>query len=373
LERNREIVRAAKLCLSLIPIVQYDYKRYFDKFISLLGQCQLEDVLDADFLQVVIAQAEMHNEGLPEKGPLEKDRQIRELVLAHYVQVCQNVSVQVTKCWEFEQHLRPFFQAKPNTKAELAHWRKYLEFEEKGGDFERITFLYERCLVTCALYEEFWLRFARWMYDQGKEENTRLIFSRASCIFVSISAPAVRLAWARFEEKLGCVSVARDIYVAILDQKPEHEESMLALANLERRHEGCDAAVLLLEGYVGQSSDQYAGQLVAEQARILAQCKGKVDEARRAFSTKVDQLAASRTFWLQYFQFEISRPCTDQADGHKRVNAVYEEMLAKARLSPKHVKELAYRYMNFLMQCGSKDALDEYLELDQSLNRYVLT
>jgi hypothetical protein len=83
------------------------------------------------------------------------------------------------------------------------------------------------------------------MYDQGKEENTRLIFSRASCIFVSISPPAVRLAWARFEEKLGCVSVARDIYVAILDQKPEHGSNascifvsisttaILALANLE--------------------------------------------------------------------------------------------------------------------------------------------
>jgi len=331
------------------------------------------DVLDADFLQEVTSQADLHNQGLPEKGPLEKDRQIRELVVTHYVQVCQNVGAEVGKRWEFEQSLRGYFHAKPTTKAELTKWRKYLDFEEKAGDFDRISFLYERCLVTNALYEEFWLRYARWMYDQGKEENTRLIFARACCIFVSISAPAIRLAWARFEEKLGCVQAARDIYVAILDQLPEHEETMLALANLERRHQGCDAAVLLLEGYISQSSDNYAGLMVAEQARILAQCKGSVEEARQAFSTKVDQLAASRPFWQQYFQFEISQPCIDQVDGHQRVDSVYKEMLAKARLIPKHVREMAYRYMHFLMQCGSKEAVEEYLELDQSLNRYVLS
>ena len=65
--------------------------------------------------------------------------------------------------------------------------------------------------------------------------------------------------------------------------------------------------------------------------------------------------------------------CIDQVDGHKRVDAVYKEMLAKARLLPKHVRKMAYRYMHFLMQCGSKEAVEEYLELDQSLNRDVST
>jgi hypothetical protein len=55
LDRNHETVRAARLCLSLIHIVQNDYKRWWKQFSSLLGQCQLEDVLDADFLQSVIS------------------------------------------------------------------------------------------------------------------------------------------------------------------------------------------------------------------------------------------------------------------------------------------------------------------------------
>ena len=83
----------------------------------------------------------------------------RELVVTHYVQVCQNVGAEVGKRWEFEQSLRGNLHTRPTTKAELTKWRKYLDFEEKADDFDRISFLFERCL------EEFWLRYVRWMYD----------------------------------------------------------------------------------------------------------------------------------------------------------------------------------------------------------------
>lgn len=42
--------------------------------------------------------------------------------------------------------------------AQLKNWRDYLEFEVSEGDDLRIVTLFERCMIACAQYEEFWLK-----------------------------------------------------------------------------------------------------------------------------------------------------------------------------------------------------------------------
>ena len=42
--------------------------------------------------------------------------------------------------------------------AQLRNWRTYLDFEASNGDELRTIFLYERCVIACAQYEEFWLK-----------------------------------------------------------------------------------------------------------------------------------------------------------------------------------------------------------------------
>ena len=53
---------------------------------------------------------------------------------------------------------RPYFHVKPLEKGQLRNWREYLDFEMEQGSHERIVILFERCLIACALYEEFWLK-----------------------------------------------------------------------------------------------------------------------------------------------------------------------------------------------------------------------
>lgn len=53
---------------------------------------------------------------------------------------------------------RPYFHVKPLEQDQLANWREYLDFEIEQGDQNRIRILFERCLIACALYEEFWLK-----------------------------------------------------------------------------------------------------------------------------------------------------------------------------------------------------------------------
>lgn len=42
--------------------------------------------------------------------------------------------------------------------AQLRNWRSYLDFEAANGGELRTIFLYERCVIACAQYEEFWLK-----------------------------------------------------------------------------------------------------------------------------------------------------------------------------------------------------------------------
>lgn len=58
----------------------------------------------------------------------------------------------------FPQIKRPYFHVKPLERCQLKNWQEYLDYEIEQGDRERIITLFERCLIACALYEEFWLR-----------------------------------------------------------------------------------------------------------------------------------------------------------------------------------------------------------------------
>ena len=51
---------------------------------------------------------------------------------------------------------RPYFHVKPLERLQLKNWRDYLDYEISQGDPRRIEFLFERCVVSCALYEDFW-------------------------------------------------------------------------------------------------------------------------------------------------------------------------------------------------------------------------
>lgn len=350
----------------------YQFSRYYEKFSNFLNVRPVQELAEPETLEAFRNSVQSENQGQPEKPVLEIERQLRLKIHEHYYNVYLKTQQDVTSRWNYEQAMqRPYFHVTELEDAELDNWRKYLEYEEKQGDFERTTFLYERCLVACALYDEFWLRYARWMFSQGKEENARIIYMRASCIFVPISAPAIRLNWARFEEKLGRTSIARDIYLAMLEQAPDHTETLVSLAGVQRRHEGNDAAVRLLEEYIGRSNTQIGGVLAAEQARILWQCKGVVDEARDVYQSKHERFLDSRDFWMKYLEFEIEQPVSDQEEAHSRIKAVHETMRTKGRFSSDVSKDLSQIYMAYLLDRGGKDAAEEYMQLDKDVNGYV--
>lgn len=64
---------------------------------------------------------------------------------------------EASKRWTFEENIRrPYFHVRPLETNQLKNWNDYLDFEMAENQQSRIVFLFERCLVACALYEDFW-------------------------------------------------------------------------------------------------------------------------------------------------------------------------------------------------------------------------
>jgi pre-mRNA-processing factor 39 len=372
-ERNSDTPRLITLLERLQHFPQWAYVRYYERYRTLLATHHpLEEVTKPETLEKAKAQVAAENQGLPEKSDVEIDRAIRLKLDIIYYERHQANSAEVAKRWAFEEHIkRPYFHVTDIDEPELVNWRKYLDFEENEGDFKRIVDLHERCLMVCALHEEFWLRYARWMFAQGKDENARIIYLRASCLFVPIAHPTIRLHWARFEEKLGAVPIARDIHLAILEDLPENIETMISLAGLERRHEGVDAAVQCLQNFINQRGMPVAAKLTVEQARLLWQCGKAVDQARALFTDRVKQFPGSKDFWAGYLKFETSQVDDNDEESYSLVKTAYDLMREKGGFSPSDLKELSKVYLQYLLNRGGKKAAEEYMRLDKELSGYV--
>jgi pre-mRNA-processing factor 39 len=352
----------------------HQYARYFERFRQLAHTRPLEELVSADMLARY--RAEVDSEAAQfgvQKPELEIERDIRAKIDASFYQVFQRTQEETSKRWTYEAEIkRPYFHVTELEHHQLINWRKYLDFEEAEGGYQRIVCLYERCLVTCSLYDEFWLRYARWMSAQdNKDEEVRNIYLRAATLFVPISRPGVRLQFAYFEEMCGRVEIARDIHAAILTQLPDCVEAIISWANLQRRQSGLDAAIEVYKAQIDSPVvDIFTkAALVTEWAFLLWKVKGSVDEARASFAKNVDWYADSRHFWQKWLEFELEQPTNaDMETQHaERVKNVFAEMSTKSRLSPGIKQELGQVYLSYLQQRGGKQAMKEFLIIDREL------
>ena len=368
-----------RLYLRAALVPNFECMKYWNQFLQAMPHLEVDKWVEPAYLDAAKVEVKAENEGLPPKAPLEIERQLLAKINVAYHAAFALTQKQVHDRWQFEQLIkRPYFHVTHLPNAEVTNWHNYLNFEEEQGDFERISFLYERCLVPLALYDKFWLRYARWMHAQGKEENARIIYMRASTLFIPNQRPNVRLKWARVEEKLGRYTIARDIHLAILEHVPDEAKVIKSLAGLMRRQSGIDLAVQFLEDQILRGS-RVAGILVGELVRILRVCKNKPEEARQVFYDKKDLCTNNKDFWFAWLDFEIDQPATfnveeqvtDIQEAHARVKAVYDLIPSKT-FSFYALKGLTKRYMNFLLCRGGNDVMAEYMALDLLANGYSL-
>ncbi len=358
----------------IIHIPMHQYARYFEKYRQWAQTRPLTAIAPAGTLTQL--QMDIENEGAGYKAgrnQAEVERELRARIDNYHLEIFRQTQTETTKRWTYESEIkRPYFHVTELDESQLANWRKYLDFEEGEGDYTRIQFLHERCLVTCAQHDEFWLRYARWMLAQpGKEEEVRNIYQRASCFFVPIALPQTRLQYAYFEEMTGRVDVAKDIHEAILVNLPGHVGTIVSLANCNRRHSGLEAAVAVYQAQIDLQIDPSSkAALVSEWAKLLWKAKGSAEEARQLFQKNAHLYQQSPEFWTAYLRFEIDQPSSSESEHthYDQIKRVVDEIMGKKALPETTVQELVTMYMKYLLERGTKGAAKEYMNLDREIN-----
>ncbi|GAB1733186.1 hypothetical protein NU195Hw_g3728t1 [Hortaea werneckii] len=370
-ERIEAHDRVFEILSEIIHIPLHQYARYFERYRALsanrsIAELAPENVIDG-FRNELAA-------GMQQRTHAQMEQELRARIDQYHAEIFQQTQTETTKRWTYESEVkRPYYHVTDLDDAQLANWRKYLDFEESEGGYERTKFLYERCLVTAANYDEFWFRYARWMQAQeGKEDEVRNILQRASCVFVPISRPAIRIYYAQFEESMDNAAIANDIYEAILMILPNHLETITCLANLQRRMNGVEQAIETLKTHLGspEKSQSTRGAIVSEWARLVGEINGQVEEARAIYQSHQQNYTTCKPFWLSWFFFEIRQPAVgpkQPSEHFHRVKAVYDAICSSG-LPRRTVQDIHCFYVVYLRERGGPDAFKELVRRDAEIN-----
>jgi len=229
------------------------------------------------------------------------------------------------------------------------NWRKYLDFEEKeGGDYHRIVKLYERAVIACANYPEFWLRFSSYVepHDSVAAEE---ILSRAALKFVK-RRPEISFAYASLLELNGKSEEARHVYENVLAKiAPGLLEGAIRFANFERRQGNLQAADDLLSQSLSTIDSKSVAYLSAFYARFLAEIRRDPERTRRTYEVGVSKAPTSKTLWQAYINFELTQSGDDL---ESRVDPLYDRALG-ADLSTEDKTDLWQQRLEYLADRGS--------------------
>ena len=374
-ERMEQPDRIFAILTRVISIPMHQYARYFEKYRNMAQSRPLTAIAPTGILTKYQMELEAEGGGYKAgRSQMEVETDLRMKIDGYHMSLFQSTQVETTKRWPYESEIkRPYFHVTDLDEPQLVNWRKYLDFEEAEGDYTRIQFLYERCLVTCAHHDEFWFRYARWMSAQpNKHDDVRNIYQRAACVFVPVAVPTIRLYYAYFEEMQGRVDVAKAIHEAILFQLPSHIETIISWANTCRRHGSLESAIEIYQTQLENPLvDQHAkAAVIAEWAKLLVRVNGAVEQARQIFKKNQSNFLDSSTFWTNFLEFETNLQTTPNTAKSqlKSVKSVADDILHKSRLTMATIQELVTKYMEYLMGRGGKDAANEFLSLDREIN-----
>lgn len=254
---------------------------------------------------------------------------------------------------QFEDGLvRRFFHVKPLDSAQLGVWRALLDFEEAQGpeNVQRTKRAYERCLVVCAGYAEFWQRYCLWLdacTGEGGAAAAEEIAAHVTSTHLR-RRPDVHLFQAELLEAHGKIQEARAVYHRILSTvSPGHLECNIRLSAFERRQGDASASSAALVSAASYSAPGSAAVafVYMHAARIAARSgdgENSVNAAREAYRAGAAAAPSSRALWLSWLEFEAGQPPQD-GDRAAKVDAVFAEAETAAResgMSDEDVRDL---------------------------------
>ncbi|KAH6813746.1 Tetratricopeptide repeat superfamily protein [Perilla frutescens var. frutescens] len=301
--------RVATIYMRVLEIPNQQLDRYFDGFKELVASRPLSELRTAEEAAALAVADSQENEGEVPPSAAEqpskavstslKDAEELEKYIAIREEIYKKAKDFDSKIIGFETAIRrPYFHVRPLNVAELENWHNYLTFTEGGDDFNKVVKLYERCLIACARYPEFWIRYALCMEVSGSMELAENALARATQVFVK-RQPEIHLFAARFKEQHGDISGARAAYQHVhTGISPGLLEAIIKHANMEHRLGKLEDACSLYEQAIaiekGKEQSQTLPLLFAQYSRFVFLVSGNVDKAREILVRDVESAPLSK-------------------------------------------------------------------------------
>ncbi|XP_069027878.1 pre-mRNA-processing factor 39 isoform X3 [Embiotoca jacksoni] len=339
------------------------YNTHYEKFKDHVNSHEPKEVLSPEEYEELRAscrqsqkaeRAEQAQEEAQERPPGEEEpatpegtdteeliQKVREQVFVLRDKVYQDNEGEVRKRWHFEDAIkRPYFHVKPLDRLQLRAWHTYLDWEvsqltTKGStqdpnqavtegsevtaqpqeasedaadaqDDHRVRILFERCLIACALYEEFWMRYIQYLESQSVDE-ARALYKRACEIHLAYK-PNIHMHWATFEERHGDLTEARRVLEALEKKLPGLAIVRLRRAALERRAGQLDQSEALLREAVAESKEKptlhafYSIKL----ARLLLKLGRNPSRARQVLQEALEISPDNDKLHMNLLELEVS-------------------------------------------------------------------
>ncbi|KAK6297636.1 hypothetical protein J4Q44_G00322190 [Coregonus suidteri] len=232
---------------------------------------------------------------------------MRHKVIESRQEVFNQNEQEVSKRWAFEEGIkRPYFHVKALEKTQLSNWKEYLDYEIENGTPERVVVLFERCLIACALYEDFWTKYAKYL-EGYSIDGVRHVYKKACTIHLT-KKPNIHLLWAAFEEQQGNIAEARGILKALEEAVPALAMVRLRRVSLERRHGNLEEAEALLREAIasGGKNTSETSFYAVKLARQLLKVQRSLIKARKVLLDAIDKDQASPKLYLNLLELEYS-------------------------------------------------------------------
>ncbi|XP_020867264.1 pre-mRNA-processing factor 39 isoform X3 [Arabidopsis lyrata subsp. lyrata] len=313
---------------------------------------------------------------------------------------------------------RPYFHVRPLNVAELENWHNYLDFTERDGDFNKLssiwciicligfpldqaTFkweiteakpwasicsnvinagvflticlsgkegpsvvkLYERCVVACANYPGYWIRYVSKMRASGSTDLAENALARATQVFVK-KQPEIHLFAARLKEKNGDIAGARAAYQLVHSEiSPGLLEAVIKHANMEHRLGNLDDAFSLYEQVIavekGKEHSTILPLLYAQYSRFSYLVSRDTEKARRIIVEALDHVQPSKPLVESLIHFETIQPPPRQIDYLEPLveKVIKPDADAQNIASASEREELSLIYIEFLGIFGDVEAI----------------
>ncbi|KAJ6674382.1 PRE-MRNA PROCESSING PROTEIN PRP39-RELATED [Salix viminalis] len=178
--------------------------------------------------------------------------------------------------------------------------------------------LYERCIIACANYTEYWIRYVLCMEAYGNMDLANNALARATQVFVK-RQPVIHLFAARFKEQNGDIPGARAAYrVVHAEIAPGLLEAITKHANMERRLGNLEDAFSLYEQAIGIEKGKelplVLPALYAQYAQFIYLTSKNLLKARKVLFEALEHAQFSKLLLEALIHLETFLPQPKQID-----------------------------------------------------------